>query len=219
MRKINAVLFDMDGLLLDDERINIQCCCETARAWGFELDPTTVARAVMGTTRATVVSHYKRVLPAHVDARAFFEEKNKLLHRRFEENGFAPMKGAPELLRWLNEQGISCVLATSSSRELADKRLQLAGLDGMLQYYVTGDMVKNSKPHPEIFLKAAEIAGAAIETCLVLEDSYNGVRAGRAAGAVVGMVPDMVPYDETFAASVDYVFNSLLDVIDWMQEE
>ena len=87
MKDIHAVLFDMDGLLLDDERINIECCIELGREWGFELDPTAVARAVMGSTRATVVSCYARVLPEGTDAQLFFDSKRDRLHERFRREG------------------------------------------------------------------------------------------------------------------------------------
>ena len=218
MRDIRAVLFDMDGLLIDDERININCCCDTAKDMGFTIDPLAVARHCMGATRDTVLDCYRAILPADIDVKTFFDTKNKLLIRRFEEHGFPPMKGAPELLAWLREHGVACVLATSSGVEKASVRLGGAGLANMLDHMVTGDMVMNSKPDPEIYLKAAAMAGVPIEKCLVLEDSYNGVRAGRAAGAVVGMVPDTLPFDDTCAPHVDFVFDSLLDVIDWMQE-
>ena len=218
MKDIRAVLFDMDGLLLDDERTNIECCIEQGREWGFELDPTTLARAVMGATRATVVSCYARVLPAGVDAQHFFDSKRDRLYERFEREGIKVMKGAKELLAWLKEHGIPCVLATSTSVELATKRLKMAGIYDCLQHYITGDMVTRSKPDPEIYLKAADAAGVPIDKCLVLEDSYNGILSGRASGAVVGMVPDMLPYDESCADSVDAVFDSLLDVIEWISE-
>lgn len=216
MKDIRAVLFDMDGLLLDDERINIECCIDQAHEWGFDLDPVTVARAVMGATRATVVSCYARVLPDGVDAQLFFDSKRERLHERFAREGIKPMKGSVELLAWLNEHHIPCVLATSTSVELATSRLQSAGIYDRLQHYVTGDMVRNSKPDPEIYLKAAKAAGVPIDKCLVLEDSYNGILSGRASGALVGMVPDMVPYEESFRDHVDIVFSNLLEVIDWI---
>ena len=218
MKDIRAVLFDMDGLLLDDERINIECCVELGRKWGFELDPVTVARAVMGATRATVVSCYALVLPKDVDAQLFFDTKRGLLHERFEQEGIKPMKGAVELLTWLKEHSIPCVLATSTAADLAEKRLKMAGIYDGLQYYITGDMVQKSKPDPEIYLKAAAAAGVPIEKCLVLEDSYNGVLSGRASGATVGMVPDLLPCDNSCSENVDVVFDSLLDVIDWINE-
>lgn len=218
MKDIRAVLFDMDGLLLDDERANIECCIEQGREWGFELDPTTIARAVMGATRATVVSCYARVLPAGVDAQHFCDSKRDRLYERLEREGIKAMKGAKELLAWLKEHGIPCVLATSTSVEQATKRLKMAGIYDCLQHYITGDMVTRSKPDPEIYLKAADAAGVPIDKCLVLEDSYNGILSGRASGAVVGMVPDMLPYDESCADSVDAVFDSLFDVIEWISE-
>ena len=219
MKDICAVLFDMDGLLIDDERINIGSCCEMAEIMGFTIDPLDIARHCMGATRETVIDCYRAILPADVDVNAFLEAKNKLLLKHFEELGFPPMKGAEELLSWLHLHGIACVLATSSGMDKVEARLGSAGLAHLLDHIVTGDMVTHSKPDPEIYLKAAAKADAPIEKCLVLEDSYNGVRAGRASGAVVGMVPDTLPFDDTCAPHVDFVFDSLRDVIDWLQAD
>ena len=92
MKDIRAVLFDMDGLLIDDERINIGSCCEMAEIMGFTIDPLDIARHCMGATRETVIDCYRAILPADVDVKAFFEAKNKLLLKHFEELGFPPRK-------------------------------------------------------------------------------------------------------------------------------
>lgn len=218
MRNIRAVLFDMDGLLLDSERMNIECACQTAREMGFTLEPETIARRVMGIVRAHVVAAYQTLLPEGVDGAAFYQRKNEIYALRKQREGLQPMKGAKELLEWLNAQGIACVLVTASSRESAEKQLRDQHMWDLLPGRITGDMLTNSKPHPEPYLRGAALAGVEPAECLVLEDSFNGIRSGRAAGCAVGMVPDTLPYDEACQPYCDAVFRDLTEVRAWMME-
>ena len=218
MRNIRAVLFDMDGLLLDTEHQNIACVCQTARDMGFALDGETVARRVMGIARAQVVSAYGSLLPPGTDAAEFYRRKNELLHTLRLTQPVAPKKGAPELLEWLHERGIACVLVTATGRDMAEKLLRGCGLWDLLPWRVTGDMPLRSKPDPEPYLRGAQLAGVPPSECLVLEDSFNGIRSGRAAGCKVGMVPDTLPYDESCAPFCDAVFNDLTQVSAWLEQ-
>lgn len=217
MRNIRAVLFDMDGLLINTERVNVECAQAAAREWGFELDGVAMARNVMGLTRDEVLSAYARLIPEGMDAEAFYRFKvEKIMERRAVE-GIQPMKGAEELLTWLNAQGITCVLATSTARDSAERTLTELGMWDLLPRRITGDMIQRSKPDPEPYLCAAGLAGVDPAECLVLEDSLNGLRSGRAAGCVVGMVPDTLPYDETCAPYCDVVFRDLTEVREWIK--
>lgn len=217
MRNIRAVLFDMDGLLINTERVNVECAQAAAREWGFELDGVAMARNVMGLTRDEVLSAYARLIPEGMDAEAFYRFKvEKIMERRAVE-GIQPMKGAKELLTWLNAQGITCVLATSTARDSAERTLTELGMWDLLPRRITGDMIQRSKPDPEPYLRAAGLAGVDPAECLVLEDSLNGLRSGRAAGCVVGMVPDTLPYDETCAPYCDVVFRDLTEVREWIK--
>lgn len=87
MRDIRAVLFDMDGLLLDSEQMNIACACETAREMGFELQPEAIARRVMGVARAGIVAAYGSLLPEGADAEYFYRRKNELFALRKQQEG------------------------------------------------------------------------------------------------------------------------------------
>ena len=86
MRNIRAVLFDMDGLLLDTEKMNIECVCEAALEWGVVLQPEVISRRVMGTARAQIVAAYQSLLPDSVDGAAFYRRKNELFARRKQQD-------------------------------------------------------------------------------------------------------------------------------------
>ena len=218
MKNIEAVLFDMDGLLIDTESQNLRAAYEIGQEKGFTIDIPTVARAVLGTRREIVVAAYASVLPEGTDAADFYERKNIRVREIRAREGIRPMKGAVELLQWLTERGIPCVLATATRSELAETCLQEAGIAQYFSLRITGSMVQNGKPHPETYLKAAELAGADPKRCLVLEDGFLGLQAGRAAGAAVGFVPDTLPFGELCAPYCDQVFDSLLDVIGWISD-
>ena len=217
MRNIRAVLFDMDGLLLDTEQMNIACACKVAEEYGFSLRGEDVARRVMGVARAQVVDAYQSLLPPGVSGAAFYHRKNELFALRKQQEGVLPMKGAVELLHWLNEKNIACVLVTATARDMAEKYLRAQNMWDLLPHRITGDMPLRSKPDPEPYLRGAELAGVHPSECLVLEDSFNGIRAGRAAGCMVGMVPDTLPYDETCAPCCDIVFDDLTQVRGWIE--
>ena len=87
MRNIRAVLFDMDGLLLDTEKMNIECVCQTAREMGAELQPEVVARRIMGTARAQIVAAYQSLIPPEIDGEEFYRRKeNSLLTERLDKD-------------------------------------------------------------------------------------------------------------------------------------
>ena len=218
MRNIRAVLFDMDGLLLDTERMNIECVCQAALEWGVVLEPEVISRRVMGIARAQIVAAYQSLLPDRMDGAVFYQRKNELFAQRKQQEGIQPMKGAVELLHWLHEQGIACVLVTATIGQTAERQLRALNLWDLLPRRVTGDMPLPSKPNPDPDLKGAELAGVHPSECLVLEDSFNGIRSGRAAGCKVGMVPDTLPYDESCKPYCDVVFRDLTEVKQWICE-
>ena len=100
-------------------------------------------------------------------------------------------KGLDELLAWLKARGLPAAVASSTYRSLVERNLRTAGVEEYFRKVVTGDQVEHGKPAPDIFLLAARQLGLAPGNCLVLEDSFNGVRAGAAAGCVTVMIPDL----------------------------
>jgi HAD superfamily hydrolase (TIGR01509 family) len=187
-----AVIFDMDGLLVDTERLAMRALAETARAFGIDA-PDEFCKRMIGVPvdgcLAIVTDHFG----PRFEADQFLKQSRECMETYIREGQLKSKPGVVELLDFLDAQGIPRAIATSSSRSKAESHLAAADLRDRFELVVTRDDVERGKPHPDLFLRAASRLGVPARRCLVLEDSYNGVRAAHAAGAMVVMVPDLLP--------------------------
>lgn len=192
MQVLEAVIFDMDGTLVDSERVSQEAWKRAARDLGIEL-PGELIHSFIGRTAPSV--HVLMV--EHLGGDDELAKECFRLHLvHFDqicETDLTLMPGAREALDELHAAGYPLALATSTYRSKAIPRLDRFGLRDMFASITTGDEIENGKPAPDIFLLAAERMGVDPARCAVIEDSHNGVRSGHAAGAQVFMVPDMVP--------------------------
>ena len=139
--------------------------------------------------------------------------------RELAEEGKVPLKkGAKELLDYLKAHGIPCAVASSSPKSMVEAYLGKLGVLGYFDSFVTGDLGLPSKPAPDMFLTAAKELHTAPQDCLVLEDSVNGIKAGRNAGMQVGMVPDVLPYKDELKPFCDHVLPDLAAVIPLLEK-
>lgn len=203
-----GAIFDMDGLLLDTERLYQESWVEMARAFGQTPDPA-FPTAVSGTSGEGMRDVIRRHYPA-VDPYAFQAGCIARVDGILDEQGPPVKPGARELLEYLSARGVKLAVASSSGRERILSNLRAAGLDRFFDAVVSGQQVESGKPEPDIFLLAAREISCPPEECYIFEDSVNGVRAGMAAGCVTVMVPDLVPPPEGLAVSA--VCESLRDV-------
>ena len=123
-----------------------------------------------------------------------------------------------EILDFLKSQGKTIALASSTRKETVTKELQWAGLLDYFDLLVCGDMIKNSKPAPDIFLQACEKLGITTDEAYVIEDSYNGIRAAHNASIRSIMVPDMLKPDAEMEEKAEMILPSLLDVIEYLMQ-
>jgi HAD superfamily hydrolase (TIGR01509 family) len=135
------------------------------------------------------------------------------MNESIEQNGVPVKQGVRELFAFLKKAGLPMALATSSYRPNYERLFRVTGLEDPFSVVITGDTLEHSKPDPEIFLRAARGLNVPIGECLIIEDSFNGVIAGSAAGALTVMVPDMVQPTPDVRAKAYAVCGSLLDII------
>lgn len=193
---IKAVIFDMDGLMFDTERLWDTLWEPACQALGLEMPKNLEAFFTGGRGLAGVKlnEHIHRFFP-QTDPQVIVEKVWELAQQRFAQ-GVPCKPGLAELLETLEEKQLPRIVASSSPWALILKNLETTGMARYFDQVVCGADVRYSKPAPDIFLEAARRLRVDIRECLVLEDSFNGVRAGHAAGAVTVMVPDIAQPDE-----------------------
>ena len=216
---IKAVLFDMDGTLLDTENVYYPCWRRAARDTGFEgnIDEDLLAFSGMNLEGGT--AYFKRKYGEDYDPEPMRLLRDAYVDETLAREGIKLCRGALECLRELRSMGILCALATSSPRERAERYLEKLPIGEYLDTIITGEEVTRGKPDPEIFLKAAEKLGVSILECVVVEDSQNGVRAGHASGAKTVMIPDLQPCDAEMMPLLWYRLDSLFELGEKIAEE
>lgn len=192
---IKGVIFDMDGVLFDTEKLYERFWIEAASRYGFTMTAEDVA-SVRSTDANLARRTLKRRLGETFDYDTVKKLRISLMQDYTRTNGIEVMEGVPELLSYLKSKKLLTALATVSNRERAEEFLRQGGIGQYFDYIVSGDMVTKCKPDPEIYQKAAEGLGLSCSDCIAVEDSHNGVRSAYAAGCKVIMVPDRDVPDE-----------------------
>ena len=193
---IEAVIFDMDGLMLDTERMALRAWRRASKEFGSEMSDE-LAFSIVGRNVPDTRAILQEVLGEDFPLEACWNRTNELYAADISENGIPLKPGLEELLDFLEDKSIDTAVATSTYRALATHKLELTGLISRFKSIVAGDEVDNGKPAPDIFLAAAKSLDAAPDKCVVLEDSVSGVRAAHAADMIPIMVPDLAqPADE-----------------------
>ncbi|PLX72123.1 MAG: hypothetical protein C0607_17360 [Azoarcus sp.] len=208
---VRAIIFDMDGLLLDSERIAYAIGREASEHLGLPWDHEVAMRMIGMNSRDGY-----RLLQDAFGPSFPIDAHQAEFGRRYEQaivDGRFPLKpGVPELLDQLALRGLPGAVATSTRRSRALPKLEGVGILHRLKGVIGGDEVRNGKPAPDIYLAAAALLETPIAHCLVLEDSNTGVRGGLASGAQVVMVPDLLSPAEDVLARGITVMNDLHEV-------
>ena len=216
--KAKAIIFDMDGVIFDSERLILNCWIKIAEKYGIE-DIEQTCRSCIGINRKATEETFYRRYGTDFDYDKLRHEAADLFFASLKD-GILPVKsGVRELLDFIAKNDIPAAIASSTRTDIVTRELTDAGLIKYFKKIVGGDMVKNSKPAPDIFLLAAEKLDTKPENCLVIEDSYNGIKAAAAAGMHCIMVPDLLPPNEEMFDTADAVLDTLFDVKTYLEND
>ncbi len=213
-----AVIFDMDGVIFDSERLVLDCWKEIAEQYHIQGIEEACMECLGVNTRQTEEIMARRY-GADFPYRRYAKEASMLFHSRYDGGRLWKKRGIEELLMYLKEQKAKLAVASSTRQEMVQKELREGGLLAYFDVVIGGDRVERSKPAPDIFLMACEQLGAVPETTYVIEDSYNGIRAAHAANMIPIMVPDLVKPTEEIRKLAREVFPSLVEVKEYFGQK
>lgn len=208
---VKAVIFDMDGLMIDSERVTCEGYAVSLEKRGYE-SSLEFYKTTLGTNSKTTVELYKKQYGDDIPFYDILNEVHKYIEHEFETKGVPIKEGLIELLQYLKENNYKIILATSSDRQRVDKIFKQAHLFQYFDDYVCGNEVKNGKPDPEIFLTACNKLKVEPYEALVLEDSEAGIEAATRAHIPVICVPDMKYPKKEYAIKCKSIEKSLVDV-------
>lgn len=214
---IKAVVFDMDGVLFDTERLSMESWRKAAVQMGLG-DLEEGIYGCIGLNRTDCRIYLEKTYGKDFPYEAFRRETSQLFAHRVETEGLPVMKGAKELLGWLAGRKVKIALASSTSTGAVKSHLERAGFTDFFQEIVGGDMVEHSKPLPDIYLKACALLGVEPGEAAAIEDSPNGIRSAHAAGMLPIMVPDLVEPTAEIRAMLYGNCEDLLEVKAFLKE-
>lgn len=214
----NTVVFDMDGVLFDTERLCQDSWLAIADENGLpgmsEIFPRCIGLN-SNDSRQIVMGAYGE----DFNYEGFRQRASEWFWDYIEKNGLPLKPGTTEILAWLKENSWRIGLASSTRRTTVLNHLEQAGISEYFSVVVTGDMVEHSKPRPDIYLMACKELGAEPGQAYAIEDSPNGIRSAHAAGMTPLMVPDMIPPDEEMVRLSRRIFKDLLEVLNFLKAE
>ncbi len=214
---MQAVIFDMDGLMFDTERLMIA-------AWDYAGEKAGLGKAgymvyrTLGTNRQRTRQLWQEEFGQRYCEETIRHYTREYQHRYYAQYGVPVKPGLYALLSYLQEAGYPMAIASSSDREVVHRHLESAQVESYFSVVVTGDQVTQSKPEPDIFLAACRQLGLRPEACYVLEDSRAGLWAAYRAGCRPLMVPDLWQPDGETAAILAGKFSDLTQVIPYLEE-
>lgn len=206
--KHKGVIFDMDGLLFDTEKLFQQTWNEIAEERGIRLLEGFVQEisGTNGERMCRIIEKYYQVADGSLVMKDCMERmRQKLLQ------DVPKMTGVDEILQYFQEKGLVMAVASSSEKQQIEWNLYKSGIQSYFQAVVSGKEVEHGKPSPDIFLLAAEKIGCKAEECFVFEDSENGIRAGKSAGCTTIMIPDLMKPSEEIRKLCDGIYPTLAD--------
>ena len=214
---INAVIFDMDGLMLDSEKLLERFWREAADFYGFKMSHEQ-ALSLRSLSHELSEKRLKGYFGEDFDYNAARQKRIELMNNFISENGVEKKKGLDELLEFLRKNHIKTAVATATDFQRTKLYLTGAGVFEYFDKFICGDMVKKSKPAPDIYLAAAKALDENPHNCIAIEDSPNGIKSAYTAGCKAVMVPDLSSPDEETKKMLFALCENLAEVIDILRK-
>ena len=216
---IKAVLFDMDGLMVDTESLATEAFIHSAKKQGYDMTKEETL-LVLGFTTKSIYEFWEIYFKdSNVSGKQLVDDHYKYIEDILFTTGPRKMSYIEELLKYLKNSNYKVAVASSSSMNHIINNMEKTDLKKYIDEFASGAEVENGKPAPDVFLLAAERLGIKPEECLVLEDSKAGVIAGSSAGAKVIMVPDMFKPDKECKERTYRIVGNLGEVISILEEK
>ena len=209
---VRAVIFDMDGVLIDTEKHYNIAWCEAAKQAGYT-DFTREHALMLRSCDARAASKMmKGIFGEQFDYYAIREIRRTIVAKRLAKYGLEKKPGLDEILAFLHKKGIKTAVATATPLELTLQHLEKSGVKDQFDKIVSAKQVENGKPAPDVYLYACEQIGEQPKDCIAVEDSPNGIRSAYAAGCMPVMVPDLTEPDEELKPLLYAVVKTLADI-------
>lgn len=209
---VNAVIFDMDGVLIDTEKHYNAAWCEAAKSAGFDGFTREHALMLRSLDARLAAVLMKEIFGEAFDYYAIREVRRSLVAERLKKYGLEKKTGIDEILAFLRGRGIKTAVATATPLELTLKHLESIGVKDKFDQIVSAKQVENGKPAPDVYLYACSQIGENPKDCIAVEDSPNGIKSAYAAGCMPVMVPDLTKPDEELMPLLYGVADTLLDL-------
>lgn len=207
-----VVIFDMDGLMFDTERVVYEANIDAFAEQNLKLSKEEYFKFI-GRTDPEIQAEFRRLAGSEELGNKIWDRANSKYWERINTSALQKKEGLNQILDTLSAHDIDCYVASSSLRADVEKLLKQTQVDYYIKGIIGGDEITHSKPHPEIFEKALALTGHAAEDAIVLEDSLAGVEAAYRAGIDVVMIPDLVEPDEETFKQVVAVVPTLTDAL------
>ena len=215
--EIKAVLFDMDGLMVDTESLSTEAFINSVKAQGYNMTKEETLK-VLGFTKANIYQFWIDYFQGtNVDGKKLVDDHYEYIENVLYTVGPEKMPYVEELLKYLRENNYKIAVASSSDTADIKNNLEKTKLEKYIDEIASGAEVENGKPAPDVFLLAAERLDVDPKDCLILEDSKAGIKAGKASGAMVFMVPDMFTVDKECEDTADRILTNLGEVIEILE--
>lgn len=218
MNNIKAVIFDMDGVLFDTERVYLESWIKVFKEYGYTMTKEMYI-PLMGTGRKNVKEVFKKTFGDNIPIEEMYVKKDELLFKAIDNNEVPLKLGAIDILCYLKEEGYKIALATSAKRDRVTKQIQANNMNNMFNAIVCGDDVVNSKPDPEIFLKAAKKLDVNPENCVVIEDSLAGIKGANKGGMKGFHVEDLKKADDEIKTLSTKTFKNLVEIKEYLRDD